>query len=324
MKYYKEYKPIYLIIIVSILIVFNACSEDSVTLSFVKNCNKLATTLSQKVEHIEKKLEIIQSNVEKKLNTSPQHLEMMKNIHARLSNLEKKFNNTPQHLEKNLESIQSRLTYLEKVLDDNSQDSYVKVITDELNIRSEAIVLDKTLIAKAQKGAYLRVIKNINPKWNLIEFVIDGFYYQGYASSQKNHVEVKYLDPITFSKLNKRGLIKYHWVFEIYQIMKKKNYTELGIGIKAPKTINTRFLGFLYKSFKEYDISIEPVRYYETHEISRIEPLCATKKLNAFLNIKIILDKQDSLSGKLDIFLIDNNSKIIDYIPMSIKSLIMN
>jgi len=301
------------------MIVFNACDATNFSESLLRGNNN-SVPLNDKIEQVE-------------LN--------IKNIQSTLTSLEKKLSNNYEQSEKTikvtqnkLKNIQLRLTTLEENLNANSQEYYMKVVTEKLNIRIKPKFGDKTLIAKAYEGAYLRVIKKHNADWNFIEFVIDGFYYYGYASSNKQYAKVEYLDPITFSKVNKRGLIKYHWIYEVYQKMKEKNYTNLGVGINAPKTeYSQRLLGFLFNSFQKYGISIEPFRYYQSNELSSIEQLCSMKELDAFLNINIHsgnsdnsdnLNKLDELSGNLHVFLIEKNGRIIHHKLLSLKSIVIN
>jgi len=257
----------------------------------------------------------------------------------KLKKNEKKQDLEIARLKEEVSKLNNTINRIKHEIKSNGEESYLKVISETLNIRYKPVIRDDTLIAVAEQGAFLRKIKNcINNNWCKVEFMICGFSYQGYCSSKKMYVKEEYYDPFTFSRLYRRGLIKYKWLEEVHRCMKRKKYKSLGIGLKIYSQGNQdQFFGYLVRSFYKYNIELKSFPYISINELKKVERLCATNRIDAFLNINIKSKNSKSKNNKvintveynistesIEILLIDNSAKIMNSFRLPVHSVLLN
>lgn len=172
-------------------------------------------------------------------------------------------------VEEKFDSLDARISSIEILkenIDATRHDLYLKVISP-INIYSEPRTIGKNIIAKADKGAYLRKLScnrdNRGCVRFKVEFLVDDYPYIGYVDNDRTSIEEKRYDPNTFTRLYKRGLVQYYWEkeFEV-EITKRKYKKTIGVYIKSNKSDKygvARFTGHLARTFRNYGIYLIPL-----------------------------------------------------------------
>jgi len=218
--------------------------------------------------------------------------------------------------ESQIAEIQSRISEIESKLNINKDERSLKVVTNELNIRqSPNASLNNNIIAKAYEGAFFRTISCSDKKcsWYKVEFLIANYSYYGFVFNNSRYLIEQYLDPMTFDKVHKRGLIKYNWTFEVNREMKSNRYKNLGLYFDAsPKYNRTQFLGHIARVLRNYKIYTKPIQDFNVSDTKR---LCTTNDIDAILRVEILPSKS------LNLFLIDKNTKILYSTEVPLQSI---
>ena len=184
-------------------------------------------------------------------------------------------------IEEKIDSLKSRISSIETLKENFTvvnQDSYLKVISP-ISIYSEPRATDQNIIAKADEGAYLRKLScKSRCIWFKVEFLIDDYPYIGYVmNNTTGGVEEKRYDPDTFTRLYKRGLVKYYWEKELEVEIKNRKYKKtIGIFIKSDqhnKYDSGRFIGHFARTFRNYGIYLIPINAYRGSSDNYDKPL---------------------------------------------------
>ncbi len=239
------------------------------------------------------------SRLEKKVNSDYAQLnEDLARANAKISELESA-----------LAQANSKIGSLESQLNANQQEAYLKVMVPILNIRTYPTTTDNNVIAKAEEGAYVRKIATVGEdnKWFKVEFMVDDYPYIGYVYNNPEFFQEELYDPMTFSRVYNRKLIKYVWETEAAMEMVDKDYKTLGVYIKTDDANRKdRFLSYLAKKFREHKIYIKPIDVFNMSQITR---QCAKNNVQGILSIEI--ESTTEASPLMDVKLFDKSNIIL-------------
>lgn len=237
----------------------------------------------------------------------------LNDINKRLEKLDKQVANANKKIasmESEYGSTSKRVKSLESTLNANNEEAYLKVVVPILNIRTNPTTVNSNVIAKAQQGAYLRKVNDVDGerKWIQVEFLIDNYPYLGYILNNPEFVQEEVHDPITFNRLYNRKLIRHMWETEVALELKSKKVKTVGVYVKTVESHRAdRFLGHLAQKFRDHKIYIKPITSFD---ITKVADICKKNKVGSMMSVEFE-ESNDEASPQLDIKLFDNNSLIL-------------
>lgn len=217
-------------------------------------------------------------------------------------------------------SLENRVDYFEEKININGKEKYIKVNADEMNLRIKP-TQTSPICAIVKQGAYLRVLTEMNnKKWLFVEFMIGGFPYSAYISNNGKNVKQEFYDPISFSKVQTRGLIRLLWEEEIVKEIKGNAYQVVGVYISSElssnkSSIKSHFVNFLRKE----SIYIKTIKKFDENTIST---LCKNNSVNAIISIEVRKDSNSLMNMIIQVF--DQNEVILYSVSLPLEAINFN
>lgn len=212
-------------------------------------------------------------------------------------------------LEADLGTASSKVNSLEADLNANNKESYLRVLVPILNIRTTPTTANNNIIAKAEKGAFLRKIANADKdgNWLKVEFLVDNYPYLGYVADNPEFLKEELYDPMTFNRIYNRKLVTYQWETEAAMEMRRGSFKTLGVFVNAEEDFKPeRFLGHLSNSLRDHNIYIKPLTGFNMNDVTA---LCNRNGIEGIMAVQI--DNSDQASPMLDIKLFDKRNVIL-------------
>lgn len=214
-----------------------------------------------------------------------------------------------------LEDLERRIGNIESKLSINSNETYVVVIAEKLNIRSEANSKAQVL-AIAERGTYLRVYSyNFDSTWARIGFSVGGFPYLGWISSHKNYIKQEFLDANAYNNVSKSNLIKIEWEEPFIKKLVNNSINIVGVYFNFDdESLESNIKNYLVNLLLDKNIS---AKYISTFDESKVSDICFDNLVQGIIYIKLTKNNENTVDFNIQLFDMKNQILYSNIFPFN-------